>query len=71
MYTIEKIGGGVLETWMGRLAMALLVVVSLYLLADSLTQTVTLDGKHFACTATESFGIEARCTQYTWITGVR
>ena len=34
-------------------------------------KSVTIDAKHFSCTATEPFGIEARCTQYTWTKGVR
>lgn len=32
---------------------------------------VKIDEKHFACTAVEPMGLEARCVQYTWIKGVR
>lgn len=35
------------------------------------TKTVTVDSKHFECTDTEPYGIEARCTQLTWIKGAR
>jgi len=34
-------------------------------------KSVTISEKQFSCTATEPFGIEARCTQYTWTKGAR
>lgn len=34
-------------------------------------KTVTISSKQFTCTATDSVGIEARCTQYTLAAGVR
>lgn len=34
-------------------------------------RTVKIDEKHFACTAVEPMGLEARCVQYTWVKGVR
>lgn len=35
------------------------------------TKSVTIDSSRFSCTGTEPNGIEARCTQYTWIKGAR
>lgn len=34
-------------------------------------RSVKIDEKHFACTAVEPMGLEARCVQYTWVKGVR
>lgn len=33
--------------------------------------TVTINGAQFHCTETQPFGIEARCTQYTFRAGAR
>lgn len=33
--------------------------------------TTTISAAQFHCTATEPFGIEARCTQYTFRAGAR
>ena len=44
---------------------AFLVILALYMAFFSGPKTVKIDEKHFHCTAAESHGIEARCTQYT------
>ena len=50
-----------------------LAVLVLIALISSFTgpKSVKIDGSHFSCTQTEPFGIEARCTQYTYNVGAR
>lgn len=70
MKSVETFGNWILVTGAGRLFFALVVSVVLILSAWS-SRTVRIDAKHFECTATEAYGIEARCTQYTWTKRVR
>jgi len=34
-------------------------------------KTVEIDEQHFRCTAAEAQGINAKCTQYTYLAGAR
>jgi hypothetical protein len=69
MKTIENFGAWV----SGRGWWFMVVVLALWGAVFYIDQpkTVTIDAKHFACTDTEAVGIEADCTQYTKIKGVR
>lgn len=53
----------------------ILITIGIALLASATflfnPKEVKIDEKHFACTAVEPMGLEARCVQYTWIKGVR
>lgn len=69
MKTIENFGAWV----SGRGWWFMVVVLALWgaLFYMDQTKTVTIDAKHFACTDTEAVGIDAVCTQFTKIRGVR
>lgn len=49
------------------------ITISLIAIFKAFTgpKSVKIDSTHFSCTATDSFGIEARCTQYTYNVGAR
>lgn len=49
----------------------LLIISLIYLAFFAGPKTVQIDEKHFNCTATEPHGIQATCTQYTMVNGVR
>jgi hypothetical protein len=51
-------------------AIAILIMTALGF-AFTGPKSVKIDSTHFSCTQTEPFGIEARCTQYTYNIGVR
>jgi hypothetical protein len=55
------------QTFIFGSASAILLFSSIELANRFGTKAVTIDGAHFMCTATEPFGIEARCDQYTRI----
>ena len=48
-----------------------ILTATLIYLIFSGPKTVELDDKKFTCTATEPHGLEARCTAYAMINGVR
>lgn len=66
----EQLIGWTVATWQGRVALLALLTAVLWATQVS-AKSVTIDAKHFECTATETHGLEARCTQYTWVKGVR
>lgn len=72
MKRLKNFGAWVQDSPTAMILMILLgLTVPTVAFSTFMEKTVTIDGKHFACTATEPFGIEARCTQYTWVKGVR
>jgi len=52
-------------------ASCVLLTITLIYMFFAGPKTVELDDKKFTCTATEPHGLEARCTAYAMINGVR
>jgi hypothetical protein len=70
---------GFFSVYENSLMKALILICALVIIVNTAyqiystysTKSVTIDSKHFNCTATEPLGIIADCTQYTKIHGVR
>ena len=64
MRTLERLGAWVIDGGWAWIAILSVSVISLRYVAIS-EEMVSISGKSFECTATDSVGIKARCTQYT------
>jgi hypothetical protein len=64
MKTLERIGAWVIGGGWAWFAIVVISAISLQYVATS-EEMVSISGKNFECTATDSVGIKARCTQYT------
>jgi hypothetical protein len=47
----------------------ILTAVSAYAIFIPQHKTVTIDSKHWICSASDTVGIEARCTAYQYVRG--
>ena len=61
-YKVE-VGTTFQKIMLGLVVTALFIVVGVQMYTSP--KTVTIDSKHWECTATEPNGIEARCTNFT------
>ena len=61
-YKVE-VGTTFQKIMLGLVVTALFIVVGVQMYTSP--KTVTIDSKHWDCTATEPNGIEARCTNFT------